>query len=402
MRLQLTPVREADARREATRRGRRPRGGNRAGWRELATVAVAVLAAVASPASADGTLSMRGVYYKERATRVMQPMLDGVFDVGTRGVVNAHLLVDAITSASASSGADNAMPFTENRVEGGVGYTHDLDPVRVGAQLRYSTESDYKSFYAGARAEMDLAQKNATLGAGFGVSRDEISAASAQGLSVPMLMCAPGEDATTTCNLRTMSGYVAASQILSRHIVVGLTYDLAKLDGYQSNPYRTALADDGIAPERHPTERVRQALAASLRFYVPRTKTTLIGAYRYYHDNWDVDAHTPEVRIIQQVGDSVDAAFRYRYHTQDGAYFYRDRYPTTDAAMFPYLSDDVKLSEFTSHSFEAKLGVLGETFGMSGRWAGARFEGILTYVAQYNRFGNAVIAHAALTVPLSY
>lgn len=384
MRLQLTPVREAGAR-----------------WRELATVAVAVLAAVPSPAAADGTLSMRGVYYKERATRVMQPMLDGVFDVGTHGIVNAHMLVDAITSASASSGADNAMPFTENRVEGGAGYTHDLDPVRVGAQLRYSTESDYKSFYAGVRAEMDLAQKNATLGAGFGVSKDQISAASAQGPAIPTLACSPTESATT-CDLTTMSGYLAVSQILSRTTVLGLTYDIAKLDGYQSNPYRTALADDGIAPERHPTERLRQAIAASLRFYVPRTKTTLIGAYRYYHDSWDVDAHTPEVRIIQQIGDTVDAGLRYRYHTQDGADFFRERYPTTDAAMFPYVSDDVKLSAFTDHMFEAKLGVLGETFGMSGRWAGARFEGILTYVAQYNRFGNAVIAQAALTVPLSY
>ncbi|MDX2087831.1 MAG: DUF3570 domain-containing protein [Kofleriaceae bacterium] len=364
-------------------------------------VAAVVLTAAASPAAADGTLSMRGVYYKERATRVMQPMLDGVFDVGRGGVVNAHFLVDAITSASASSGADNAMPFTENRVEGGAGYTHDFRLFRAGAQLRYSSESDYTSLFAGVRAEMDLAQKNATLSAGFGVASDEISAASAQGPAIPTLACSPLESARR-CELSTKIGFVGASQILSRHAVIGVTYDIAKLDGYQSNPYRTALADDGIAPERHPTERLRQAIAASLRFYVPRTKTTVIGAYRYYHDSWDVDAHTPEVRIVQQVGDSADAGFRYRYHTQDGAYFYRERYPTTDAAMFPFVSDDVKLSEFTDHTFEAKLGVLGETFGMSGRWAGARFEGILTYVAQYNRFGNAVIAHAALTVPLSY
>ena len=363
---------------------------------------VAILVALApSLAAADGTLSMRGVYYKERSTRVMQPMLDGLFDVGTRGLVNAHFLVDAITSASASSGADNQMPFTENRLEAGAGYAHDLDPIRVGAQARYSSESDYRSFYAGVRGEVDLAQKNMTLGAGFGVASDKISAAAAQGPAIPTLSCTPTMS-ERQCDLTSYIGFASASQIVAKNAVVGergavgvrlIALELGDVVGE---------ADDGIAPERHPTERLRQAIAASMRYYVGRTKTTLVGAYRYYHDDWDVDAHTPEVRVIQQVGATVDATFRYRYYTQDAAFFFRDRYPTTDAAVFPFISDDVKLSEFTDHTFEAKLGVFGETFGMSGRWADARFEGIISYVAQYNRFGNAVIAHAALTVPITY
>lgn len=362
---------------------------------------ILLAALIPSAAVADGTLAMRGVYYKERSTRVMQPMLDGMFDVGTRGLVDAHFLVDAITSASASSGADNSTPFTENRIEAGAGYAHDFDPIRVGAQAKYSTESDYRSFYAGIRGEIDLAHKNATLGAGFGVSADTISAAAAQGPAMPALACRPGEN-EASCHLTTYSGYASASQILSKYAVVGVTYDLARLDGYQSNPYRTALANDGIASERHPTERLRQAIAASFRYYVRPTRTTIIGAYRYYHDDWDVDAHTPELRIVQEIGRTVDASVRYRYYTQDKAYFFQDRYSTTDITVNRYLSDDVKLDAFTDHTFEAKLGVYGETFGMSGRWGAARFEGIIAYVAQYNRFGNAVIAHAALTVPFSY
>ena len=218
---------------------------------------------------------------------------------------------------------------------------------------------------------------------------------------MPTLDCAPGV-AATECGLTTYVVFASAIQMLSRNAVVGLTYDLARLEGYQSNPYRTALADDGIAPERHPTERLRQAFAASLRYYVPRSRTTFIGAYRYYRDDWKIHAHTPEVRIVQPVGRSADATVRYRYHTQDEAFFYRDRYPTTDITMSRYLSDDVKLDAFTGHTFEAKLGILGEAFEMGGRWAGARFEGILQYVLQHNRFGNAIIAHVALTVPFAY
>lgn len=364
-------------------------------------LALALFAVTVGRAHADGTLSMRGVYYKERATRVVQPMLDGTFDVGNHGVATAHLLVDAITSASASSGADNQVPFTENRYEAGGSYTHELANLRLGAQARYSTESDYVSLFGALRGEIDLAQKNTTLGLGVGLGRDKISAASAQGPMAPVLECEPGVT-DTECSLTTATVFASASQILSKNSVLGVSYDLARLHGYQSNPYRQALTQTGLAPERHPTERLRQAFAVSLRYFVRSTQTALIGAYRYYHDDWDVDAHTPELRIVQQIGLNADATLRYRFHTQDGAYFYRDRYPTADITMQPYLSDDVKLDAFDGHLIEAKLGFLGEAFDMNGRWAGARFEGILQYVLQHERFGNAIVAHVALTVPFEY
>ena len=357
---------------------------------------------VAAPplAAADGTLSMRGVYYKERATRVVQPMLDTMFDVGTRGVVTANFLVDAITSASASSGAADDAAFTETRYEVGAGYTHEL-PVglRLGAQGRYSTESDYRSIYGGVRAEIDLAQKNATLGVGGGIGRDRISAGAAQGPSMPTLACEPGVD-QDHCFLTSYVAFATASQVLSKNAVAGVSYDLARLDGYQSNPYRSALADDGVAaPERHPLDRLRQAFAGSLRYHLAAPQLTVIGAYRYYRDDWNIRAHTPEVRLIQQVGTVADATLRYRYHHQSRAFFYQERYATTDATMQRYLSDDVKLDAFTGHLIEAKLGVAGEAFGLDGRWSGARFEGILQYLLQHERFGNAAIAHVALTVP---
>lgn len=357
---------------------------------------------VASTAAADGSLSMRGVYYKERATRVIQPMLDGQFDVGNDGLVTAHFLVDAITSASASSGAENATPFTENRIEGGAGYTHEWERYRLSGEAKYSTESDYRSIFVGVRGEVDLAQKNTVLGLGAGYAADKISAASDQGgLAMPTIACSPTENATE-CSLGTMIAFASARQILSKNLVVGVTLDISRLDGYQSNPYRTAITDMGEAAERHPIERTREAGAVSVRYFIPRSQTTLIGAYRYYRDTWEVHAHTPEVRVVQQVGYAADASIRYRYHSQDGAFFYRERYATADPAMEPYVTDDVKLDTFTGHTLEAKLGILGETFGMKDRWSGARFEGILSYGLQHPRFGNAITAQLALTVPFEY
>jgi hypothetical protein len=371
---------------------------------QLSRIAGLAVALAASSASADGTIAVRGVYYKERSTRVIQPMLDAMFEVGTRGLLTSHFLVDAITSASSGSGAAGAA-FTEKRYEGGAGYTQELGRFRLGGDTKFSTESDYRSLYIGGRGEMDLAQKNATIGLGGGLSLDRLSNAGAQSpMGGPMLVCDNARPLSVApdCPLRTLSLFVSASQVVSRDALVGLSFDVSRADGFLANPYRIVIADDGMTPERHPNSRTREAIAASVRYYVSATETTLVGAYRFYHDSWKITAHTPELRVIQQAGRDIDASIRYRYYRQSAAFFYEKRYASIDPTVSEFETDDPKMSAFDGHTFEAKLGFLGEALSFEGLWAGARFEGILEYVIQHNSFGNAIIAHAALTVPFNY
>jgi len=318
----------------------------------------------------------------------VQPMLDARLDVGDHGVAEGHFLVDAITSASVGSGADDTA-FSEQRYEVGGGYTHELGGYRLGGQARLSSEPDYRSLYAGARFEADLRQRNLTVAVGGGIGDDRLSNAGAP----PMVPRIEG-------TLRTYLVSASVAQVLDRNAVASLTYDLALLDGVQHNLYRTVIAAGTLVPERHPTERHRHAVAGSVRWFVPRTATTVIGSYRYYRDDWGVQAHTPELRVIQDAGDSVWFGVRYRYHHQRKADFYQTMYQTTDPAVEPWLSDDIKLSAFDSQVLGARFGVYGNAFGLHGRWGATRGEVVIEYVAQDNRFGNAGIAHAALTVPL--
>jgi hypothetical protein len=183
-------------------------------------------------------------------------------------------------------------------------------------------------------------------------------------------------------------------------MVVGVTYDLSHLDGLQANPYRKAITeDDGFVDERHPETRTRHAAALSVRRFVPRTTTTVIGSYRFYADTWDLHAHTPELRVVQDAGDGVDVGARYRFHWQDAAEFYRATYPTNEAA---YVSDDVKLSRTTSHTVGVTFGMYGHVFGLGGILEQTRGELTFEYVAQDNRFGNAVAAYAAMALPFEY
>jgi hypothetical protein len=372
---------------------------------QLNRLVVIAALAVPLPAVADGTLEVRGVYYKERSTRVIQPMLDAMFEAGSHGIVTGHFLVDAITSASPGSGAVGT-PFTEKRYEGALGYVHDYGQYRLGADGKYSTESDYRSIYVGARGEMDLAQKNATLGLGAGVSFDRVANTGAQGpMGGPMLVCNsdnPNGPMANDCPLRTVSVFASASQLLSKDALVALTYDVSQSHGFQANAYRTVIADDGMTAERHPDDRLRQAIAASARYWLAESETAFIGGFRFYTDDWGIRAYTPELRIVQQVGRDIDAAIRYRYYTQTAADFFQRRYSTIDPTVNKYVSDDPKMSAFDGHTLETKLAFLGQAFGMGGRWSAARFEGILEYAIQHNRFGNAIILHAALTLPFDY
>src|SRR3954470_11824325 len=202
----------------------------------LATVIALVTFGAAGPARGDGTLTARGVYYKERATRVMQPMLDAIFDAGTHGIVTGHFLVDAITSASTSSGAANALPFNELRYEGGAGYTHELGtrlgPLTIGGDAKFSTESDYRSIYGGLRAQLELGQKNTVLGLGVGFSSDTVSAAAAQGPAMPTLRGDDAHLAEPECPLDVYLAYGSISQIVGKDTVIAATVDLSTLRGY--------------------------------------------------------------------------------------------------------------------------------------------------------------------------
>jgi len=359
-----------------------------------AALAVAFLfAAFTAPSGyADGSVTMRGAYYKETSTRVVQPMLDAALDVGDNGQLQAHTLVDAITSASAGSGS-NGQPFTENRTEVGANYLHDFRTVRLGGGLRHSSESDYKSDFVTLRLESDFAQRNTTVGINLARGKDSLDNSGSQG----------GISALLTGELDTTMVSASLSQILSPKSIASLSYDLSYLDGFQQNIYRTVVAGGMVQPERVPGTRLRHALAGSLRYYVAYTKTVVAGSYRVYKDDWGILANTPEVRAIQEfAGGDLDVHLSYRYHRQRAAEFYKEVYDSADINVQPFATDDDKLGKVRSHATALKLGVNLALFGVEGKWSGVRIEALGRYIVQNTHYGNAIVSQLALVIPVEY
>jgi hypothetical protein len=368
------------------------RSGRAVRVRVASLLVLAGLVGLERSAAGDGEVAVRGAYYKERATRVAQPMLDGRFELGENGELRGHALVDSITSASVAAGAAGDA-FSENRFEMGASYLHRLGRARLGGGLRVSSEPDYQSGFGHLRGELELAERNTVLALYLAGGRDAVSNEGAQDQ-----MSAPVEGV-----LWTAVGSLSVTQVLSPVLVGQLTYDIARLDGFQENPYRAVPAGGDLEPERVPSERTRHAGQAALRGFVTPTRSTVVGAYRLYADDWGLVGHTPEVRLIQEIVPLLGVHLRYRFHRQNAADFYQDSYRTADPTLEPYLTDDAKLDRLTTHTVGGKIDLGLDLAGFRGSFlTGARAQASFDYITQSTHHGNAVTAQLALIVPIAY
>ncbi len=358
---------------------------------QLRLLAVAlVLTVCGANALADGEVALRAAYYKEDATRVSQPMFDARFSVGENGQANGHFLVDAISSASIAAGANGAS-FSETRVEAGAGYSHKIGPVEIAGAGRYSKEPDYRSIFVSARGKVELAEKNTLIELALARGQDDITNGSQQGIADPI----EGE-------LDTSLGSLSITQLLSPSIFSSLTYDLIHASGFLENAYRSVAAGGTLQRERVPDSRLRHALLTSTRAFIEKTNSIALLNYRFYIDDWGVVGHTPELRVIQTLKENVFAHLRYRFHIQSQANFFEETYDTADPLIEPFLTNDPKLSSFTTHTMGGKLEIELGALGLTGKMARIRTEATLEYIIQRNRFGNGINAQFAVTVPFEY
>jgi hypothetical protein len=127
-----------------------------------------------------------------------------------------------------------------------------------------------------------------------------------------------------------------------------VTLEGAFLRGPQDNPYRAGVIPNGF-PEAHPLNRDRFAASGSLRWMVPAASLVIEPMYRYYVDDWEVSAHSPELRLHFRLWRHLLLRLRYRFYAQSEAAFWRDDmiYTGEDDEL---RSGDPKMDDFQSHT----------------------------------------------------
>ena len=128
------------------------------------------------------------------------------------------------------------------------------------------------------------------------------------------------------------------------------------------NPYRAAGQLSGIVFERHPEKRNRVTTLASVRWHLPKARTTLEPRYRFYIDDWGIRGHSIDARAHFGATRMLRLRLRYRFYIQSESFFWRDdmAYQNSDERCerdtpVGCASADPKMDDWLSHTAGLQL-----------------------------------------------
>ncbi|HZL21566.1 MAG TPA: DUF3570 domain-containing protein [Polyangia bacterium] len=378
------------------------------GFAGLIMAAAAAMLLPSARTRAEDRVTIRGAYFREPSTRVIQPMVEITKDLPNGFDLDAHYLVDTITSASAAAGTSVDSIFTEVRNEVGLGVGKNWDRTRVSLSYKYSAESDYWSHALWASLARRFWGDTATVGAFGGFSLDSVGFRG----RTPACLAVDG----FSCPLDSVFAGVAYTQILSPVAIAQVDLDSATLWGFLANPYRqVAMVGYEVLPER----RLRTALSARVAYYFPEASTGLQLQFRYYRDfypgslggapdPWDLSASTIEARIYHRLRRDLEVRLLYRQYFQQPPAFWCDVAsnpgcsPAQSAAPWNYASADPALGPVRTEYPEIKLiwdaDALREVPFF--RWfAAGTFEISYGRYIQNDAFGSAHVLQTSYSMP---
>ncbi len=284
-------------------------------------------------------------YYKGGGTQVDGPAVLVRTGLGDKISVQGSYYADSVSGASIDV-LTSASPYKEKRDEYGFSADYLYRDSVLSASFTTSRESDYFADTFGFSVTQDLMDGLTTLSLGYSAGHDVVLR---------------NTDATFRESIDRYQYRLGLSQVITKSLILGLSYELIADDGYLNNPYRSALVLGSAVPEEYPRTRDSHAAALKLRkgldlFDKQELRSALQFDYRLFWDTWDINANTLELAYHQYFGKRWLADLHYRYYSQDKAVFYSDSF----SGPFLYMARDKELSTFTDHS-------LG--FKVSYRWA---------------------------------
>jgi Protein of unknown function (DUF3570) len=262
--------------------------------------------------------------------------------------VAGNYYVDNISSASIDVLTSGASAYTEERTEYSVSGDYLYDKSIVSAGFSHSDESDYQAstYYFGV--SQDFFGDLSTLSLGYSLGQDEVSQ--------------NGNDFLQE-DIDRHSFRVGLNQIVTPSLLLNFNYELVTDEGYLNNPYRSYryLADPldpgagfQFAREVYPQTRTSDAAALQFRYHLP-WRAALGGSYRYFTDDWGIDAHTTQLSYTHAWRDHWTVDIKYRWYQQTGADFYQDLFLAPSQDEKDYRARDKELSEFSNQTLSLYL-----------------------------------------------
>ena len=268
-------------------------------------------------------------------------VVDGPSVLVRKGITNAvsisaNYYVDSITSASIDV-VTQASPYEEERTQKSIGIDYLYDKSIMSYSYTTSSENDFEAETNSFSISQEFFGGLSTVSFGYTLGDNEISKST---------------DNIFKRNASTTGYRLSLSQVLTKDLLMGLTYEIITDKGFLNNPYRQVRYSDGgggtvFQPEVYPETRTSNAASINLRYYLPY-RAAVYGGYRFFTDTWDIEASTFELGYVHPFQEKWLFDINFRHYTQDRASFFSSLFPFVDAQNF--LASDKELSTFTSNS----------------------------------------------------
>ncbi len=229
----------------------------------------------------------------------------------------------------------------EERVDLDATVTTPVRGAEVGASLGYSHENDYEAVNGGIEAEFTPETGQQTYSLGLGYSYDRIKPT----------VGASSTDVIDEADRDSLTLYGGSTWVLNTRTLIQGALSFSLQDGYLSDPYKRAFLTEVASTVRdsRPENRRQWSVSTRFRHFVPAVGGAVHVDYRFFRDDWRIEAHTLALAWHQVVGDDLRISPSLRWYSQSQAYFYAPFYSSLRADGLA--SSDYRLSPYGALSF---------------------------------------------------
>ena len=269
--------------------------------------------------------------------------------------VAGSFYVDNVSSASIDVITSGASEYSERREEYSVSGDYLYGKSILSAGYTNSDESDYTADTYFVGVSQDFFGDLTNISFGYVRGDDEVR---------------QNGNPEFREEIERHSYRLGISQILAPELLMAFNFETITDEGYLNNPYRvyrylTNPLDPGQgfqqATEVYPDTRTSDAAGIKFLYHLPWRASVGTG-YRYFTDDWGIDAHTGQIGYTHAFGSNWLVDVKYRYYEQSGADFYSDLFlfPSQDEKDFR--ARDKELSDMSSQTislyvnYERKIG----------------------------------------------
>jgi hypothetical protein len=344
----------------------------------LGIFAIAALGASVGLIRAQNDISLQFHAFQDtRGVTVLTPDVDLTRDLTDRSSLRVKFGVDAITSASDSCVRCHPGGEHDRRITGSAAFTQKVGAARFSIGGEIGDEHWYGSTALIASASREFNGANTTVAGGFSYA-----------INHPVRH--PSDDQIERNTAK--DGYVSLTQTLSPTTALQVGYEIARIDGFQTNVFLRAQVNDELLVGNHPDTRTRHTIMARVRQALP-ADTFLEADYRRYHDTWAIDSNALTLGLSHRFSAAVLASVGYRYYDQSGVFFYQPSYIGSPQ----YFTADFRLIPFGSGLYSGRVEISPKN-GVAGLAPGSAL------TLEYERYRadtgfQAAIFSAGLRIP---